>query len=139
MAGTIKLEVLTLEKTVVDEDAQIVMAPGILGEVGILIGHTPFLTTLKLGTLHYNDVSGTERFVYVSGGFIEVLPDRVIVLAESAERRCDIDKERAQAALERSRKRLTGDSDQENIDFERARAALERALYRLKIVETKTR
>ncbi len=139
MKGTVKLEVVTPEKTVVDEDVQIVMAPGTLGEVGILIGHTPFLTTLKLGMLHYNDVGGTERFVYVNGGFLEALPDRVTVLAESAERRGDIDKERAQAALERSRKRLAGDSDQEDIDFKRARAALERALIRLKIVETKMR
>ena len=59
MAGTIKLEVVTPEKTVVDEDVQIVMAPGTLGEVGILISHTPFLTTLKLGMLHYNDVGDT--------------------------------------------------------------------------------
>ena len=137
MSETIKLEVVTPEKTVVDEDAQIVMAPGILGEVGILIGHTPFLTTLKLGTLHYKDPDGSERFLYINGGFIEALPDRVTVLAESAERRQDIDKERAQAALERAQKRLSGDSDQKDIDFERARAALERAMHRLKIVATK--
>ncbi len=137
MSETIKLEVVTPEKIVVDGDAQIVMAPGILGEVGILIGHTPFLTTLKLGTLHYKDVDGTERVVYVNGGFLEALPDRVTILADSAERRRDIDKERAQAALERSRRRLAGDLDQKDIDFERARAALERALHRLKIVETK--
>ena len=77
MAENIKLEVVTPEKAVVDEDAQIVVAPGTLGEFGVLSGHTPFLSTLKIGTLRYTDSSGTERFVFISGGFAEALPDKV--------------------------------------------------------------
>ena len=87
MAGNIRLEIVTPEKAVVNEDAQIVMAPGALGEFGVLIHHTPFMTTLKTGTLRFTDAEGQERYVFVSGGFAEALPDRVTVLAESAEKR----------------------------------------------------
>lgn len=136
MAGNIKLEVVTPEKYVVDEEVQIAVAPGSLGEFGVLIGHTPFLTTLKTGVMHYTDVKGAEKFVFVSGGFAEALPDKVTVLAESAERRKDIDVERAKAAMERAQERLA-QSQSEDIDFNRARAALERALHRVRIAETR--
>lgn len=132
----IRLEVVTPEQIVVDEAAQIVMAPGVLGEFGVLSGHTPFLTTLKVGMLHYNDGNGKERFVFVNGGFAEALPDRVTVLAESAEMRQNIDKARAAAAQQRAEKRLA-EADRDKIDQARARAALERAVNRLKMLETK--
>ncbi|MGA9176203.1 MAG: F0F1 ATP synthase subunit epsilon [Desulfobacterales bacterium] len=135
MAKNIKLEVVTPEKSIVSEEAQIVMAPGSDGEFGVLIGHTPFLTTLKTGTVHYTDADGKQRFVFVSGGFAEALPDKVTVLAESAERRRDIDVDRAKAAMERAQSRLDREKD-ENIDFLRAKAALERALHRIGLVET---
>ena len=133
MAGNIRLQVVTPQKLVVDEDAQIVMAPGSQGEFGVLIGHTPFLTTLKNGTVRYDDPNGQEHYVFVSGGFAEALPDRVTVLAESAERQDDIDKARAQAAMERAQKRLDGEAlaPGEKIDEARARAALERAMHRI--------
>lgn len=121
----------------VNDEAQIVMAPGSEGEFGVLIGHTPFMTSLKTGILRYRDSSGTERFVFVSGGFAEALPNKVTVLAESAERRRDIDVERARSALERAQKRLA--SKQEEIDYVRARAALERALHRIRLVESRGR
>ena len=136
MAEPIKLEVVTPEKYVVNEKAQIVMAPGTVGEFGVLRDHTPFLTSLKTGRLHYKDVSGKESVVFVSGGFAEALPDRVTVLAESAERREDIDIDRAKAAMERAQKRLAGGKS-EDIDFERAHAALIRAIERLKVAESK--
>ena len=135
MAGSIRLEIVTPEKIVVNEDAQIVMAPGTLGEFGVLIGHTPFLTSLKAGAVRYTDVQGGEHMVFVSGGFAEALPDRVTILAESAERRRDIDLERARAALERAQKRLVEQRSKEGVDFARAQAALQRALTRLKIAE----
>lgn len=135
MAGNIRLEVVTPETYVVDEEAQIVVAPGSLGEFGVLIGHTPFLTTLKAGEMHYTDASGAQRYVFVSGGFAEALPDKVTVLAESAERRRDIDVDRAKAAMERAQERLD-QSRAEDIDFNRAKAALERALHRIRLVET---
>jgi len=137
MAGNIKLEVVTPEKSVVSEEAQIIMAPGSLGEFGVLIGHTPFFTTLKVGVIKYKDSNGGEKFVFVNGGFAEALPDKVTVLAESAERRRDIDVERAKSALKRAEERLAKESADKDIDFIRAKAALERALYRVKLAETK--
>ena len=137
MAGNIRLEVVTPEQQVVNEEAQIVMAPGTEGEFGVLIGHTPFMTSLRTGTLRYRDTSGTERYIFVSGGFAEALPTKVTVLAESAERRRDIDVERARQAMERAQQRLS--AAQADIDYIRVRAALERALYRLKLVEGRSR
>jgi len=84
MADNIFLEVVTPERNVVSERAQIVMAPGSLGEFGVLPGHTSFLTTLKDGILKYRDEKGTERRISVFGGFAEALPDKVTVLAENA-------------------------------------------------------
>ncbi len=137
MAENIRLQIVTPEKLVVDQPAQIVMAPGSQGEFGVLWGHTPFLTTLKNGAVHYTDANGRERFVFVSGGFAEALPDRVTVLAESAERRRDIDLGRAEAALERAQKRLRGELVSEQaVDDARARAALERAIHRITIAKS---
>jgi F-type H+-transporting ATPase subunit epsilon len=135
MAEYIRLEVVTPEKSVVSEDVQIVMAPGSLGEFGVLVGHTPFLTTLKTGALKFKDKSGRERFVFISSGFAEALPDRVTVLAESAERRKDIDVQRAKAAVERAEKRLQ--SGDKNVDYVRAKAALIRAINRIQLSETR--
>jgi F-type H+-transporting ATPase subunit epsilon len=136
MAGNFTLEVVTPEKVVTHEEVQIVMAPGSLGEFGVLVGHTPFLTTLKLGTIRYTDSKGEEKNIFISGGFAEALPDKVTILANSAERRRDIDLERARTALERAQKRLGTESAQD-IDFTRARAAMERALYRLRLAESR--
>ncbi len=129
MAENIKLEIVTPDKIAVAEDAQAVTAPGTMGEFGVLSGHTPFLSSLKIGSIRYVDAGGTERFVFVGGGFVEALPDKVTVLAESAERRREISEERAKAALERAEKRLSSEAD--DVDFLRAEAALARAMYRL--------
>jgi F-type H+-transporting ATPase subunit epsilon len=137
MAGSIRLEIVTPERTVVSEDVQIVMAPGVLGEFGVLIGHTPFLTALKTGAVRYTDSQGSERMVFVSGGFAEALPQKVTILAESAERRRDIDLERARAALDRAQKRLAEQRSKEEFDFVRAQAALQRAMMRLRMVENR--
>ena len=134
MAGNIHLEVVTPEKIVVSEEAQIVASPGSLGEFGVLNGHTPFLTTLKTGMIRYTDVNGKEHYIFVNGGFAEALPDKVTVLAESAERRSNIDIERAKAALERAEKRLAEDRFREGVDFARARGSLERATVRIRLV-----
>ncbi len=136
MAEKIKLEVVTPEKYVVDEEVDIVVAPGVVGEFGVLIGHTPFLTTLKTGTVRYTDANGKERFVFVSGGFAEALPDKVTVLADSAERRRDIDVARAKAAQQRAMDRLAQEKA-EDIDFLRAKLALERAISRLNLAGAK--
>lgn len=134
MAGIFKLEVVTPHKIVVDEEVQSVVAPGSLGEFGVLIGHTPFLSSLKIGTLHYKDADGQEQLVFISGGFTEILPNKMTVLAESAERGRDIDTERAKAALQRAQQRLA--EQKANVDVARAEVALARAIRRLKIVES---
>jgi F-type H+-transporting ATPase subunit epsilon len=135
MAENIRLEVVTPEKSVVSESAQIVMAPGSLGEFGVLSGHTPFLTTLKTGALKYKDEGGSERFIFVSSGFAEALPDRVTILAESAERRKEIDLQRAKDAASRAEERIQ--SKDKGIDFVRAKAALLRAISRIQLAESR--
>lgn len=137
MAEYITLEVVTPEKYVVSEEVQIVAAPGLFGEFGVLTGHTPFMTALKTGTVRYTDANGSEHHVFVSGGFAEALPDKVTVLAESAERRRDIDLERALAAKERAEKRLAEERTRDEIEFTRARIALERAINRIRLAETR--
>jgi len=134
MAENIKLEIVTPDTIAVDEEVQIAMAPGTSGEFGVLSGHTPFLSSLKIGSVRYVDAGGTEHFVFVSGGFAEALPDKVTVLAESAERRRDIDAERAKAAVARAEERLASEAD--DVDFRRAEAALARAMYRLQMCGT---
>ncbi|OGR25030.1 MAG: ATP synthase F1 subunit epsilon [Desulfobacterales bacterium RIFOXYA12_FULL_46_15] len=131
MAEKLFLEVVTPQKSVVSEEVEIVVAPGSEGEFGALKGHTTFLTSLKLGTLRYKDSAGKERYVFINGGFAEVLPTKVTILAESAERRKDIDVERAVKAKERAEKRLASRSPE--TDLVRAEAALRRALHRIKI------
>jgi len=131
MAENIFLEVVTPQKAVVSEEAQIVVAPGTEGEFGVLRGHTTFLTSVKIGTLRYKDASGKERYLFVNGGFAEVLPSKVTLLAESAERRGEIDVSRAKLAKERAEKRLSSNAD--DLDLVRAEAALRRALHRLDI------
>ena len=133
MAANIHLEVVTPEKIVVSEEVQIVASPGSEGEFGVLSGHTPFLTSLKTGIIRYTDTSGKEHFVFVSGGFAEALPDKVTVLAESAEVSSDIDVNRAKEALARAEKRLAEERTREDIDFARARASLERATVRIRV------
>ncbi len=135
MAANIRLEVVTPRKEVVNEEAQIIVAPGVLGEFGVLTGHTPFMTSLKIGTIRYTDAQGQERCVFVSGGFAEALPDKVTVLAESADRRCDIDLARAQAAMERAQKRIEDKSAE--INFTRAHLALRRSIQRIQLAESR--
>jgi F-type H+-transporting ATPase subunit epsilon len=131
MAEKLFLEVVTPQKAVVSEEVEIVVAPGSEGEFGALKGHTTFLTSLKIGTLRYKDANGKERFLFVNGGFAEVLPDKVTILAESAERRRDIDVERAKKAKERAEQRLAAKAA--DTDLVRAEAALRRALHRLSL------
>ena len=135
MAEKLFLEVVTPQKAIVSEEVEIVVAPGSEGEFGALKGHTTFLTSLKIGALRYKDASGKERYLFINGGFAEVLPDKVTILAESAERRMYIDIERAAKARERAEKRLAAKAA--DTDFVRAEAAMRRAVHRLKIKNIK--
>ncbi|MEZ4527758.1 MAG: F0F1 ATP synthase subunit epsilon [Desulfobacterales bacterium] len=137
MAENIRLEIVTPRKAVVSEDVRMVVAPGTLGEFGVLVGHTPFLTTLRVGTVRYTDSRGAEQRVFVSGGFAEALPEKVTILAESAEKGADIDLERAKSALRRAQQRMEEARSKDNIDYARARAALERALHRIKLADAR--
>ena len=131
MAEKLFLEVVTPQKAIVSEEVEIVVAPGSEGEFGALKGHTTFLTSLKVGTLRYKDANGKEKLLFINGGFAEVLPDKVTILAESAEYEQDIDVERATKAKERAEKRLTAKAA--DTDLVRAEVALKRAVHRLKI------
>lgn len=134
MADKILLEVVTPEKTVLSEMVDIVVAPGEEGEFGVLPNHIPFLTKLKVGELRFR-VGTNTRFVAIMGGFAEVLPDHVTILATAAEEATQIDVIRAKAARERAERRLKEAKDR--FEFTRAQAALQRSLARLRIAEKK--
>ncbi len=125
------LEVATPSRLVVAESADEVVAPGSDGYFGVLPGHAPFLTTLGIGELTYR-IGGDEHHLAIAGGFAEVRHDKVIVLADSAERPPEIDRARAERAKERAERRL-GRRGQDEIDVMRAAASLARALTRLQV------
>lgn len=132
MAGKLLLEIVTPVRTVLSEEVDMVVAPGELGEFGVLVNHIPFLTKLKIGELRFK-IDASTRYVAIMGGYAEVLPDKVTILATAAEEATDIDVIRAQAAKERAERRLREAKDR--VEFARAQAALQRALARLKVAE----
>jgi F-type H+-transporting ATPase subunit epsilon len=132
MADKILLEVVTPEKTLLKEMVDIVVAPGEEGEFGVLPNHIPFLSKLKVGELRFR-IGTATRSIAIMGGFAEVLPDHVTVLATAAEEATQIDVIRAKAARERAERRLREAKDR--YEFTRAQAALQRALARLRISE----
>ena len=134
MANNLFLVVVTPHEQLVSERVERVVAPGSEGQFGALRGHVPFLTALKQGTLKYVNVQGEEQYLFVNGGFAEVQPDRVTVLAESAERGSDIDIARAQAAKERAEQRLANRAA--DFDLVRAEMSLRRAIQRISIAST---
>lgn len=124
------LEVVTPERLLVSEQVDEVQLPGAEGYFGVLPGHTPLLATLQVGELWYR-VGQEKRYLAVAFGFAEVLPDRVTVLAQLAERPEDIDVPRAEAARKRAEERIA--KPQADIDFERARVAMMKSLIRLQV------
>jgi len=133
MGQQIRLEVVTPSGAKVNEDVDIVNAPGYGGDFGVLANHAPFLSTIKIGTLTYENGNKRESLM-VSGGFCEVSNNKITFLVESAEKGSEIDVERAMRAKERAEKRLAQAAQQKD-DFNRTRAeiALQRALARLKV------
>lgn len=125
----IQLAVVTPDRQVVHEAVEGVTIPGKRGYLGILPGHAPLLTELNAGELDYTR-QGVHHRLAVCWGFAEVLPGRVIVLAETAERAEEIDVARAERSKQRAEERLKRHSDPE-LDLERARTSLERAMARL--------
>lgn len=131
----IHLEVVTPTGPVISDEVDIVTAPGYGGEFGILANHSPFLSTIKTGTLSFKKDKET-KYLMVSGGFSEVSNNKVTFLVESAEFGHDIDVDRAMLAKERAEKRLAQALQQsEKMSRTRAEAALQRALARLKAAE----
>jgi F-type H+-transporting ATPase subunit epsilon len=130
MADTFQLEIVTPEKKVVATAAEEVQIPGKNGYLGILPGHAPLITELAVGEVTFRE-NATEQHLAVAWGFAEVLPDKVTILAETAERPSEIDVQRAREAKQRAEQRLaSGDT---NVDVERALDALHRAEARLEV------
>ncbi len=129
----LSLDIVTIERAVYSaDDVDMVTAPGIEGEMGILPRHAPILTALKEGELRIKRGDQVEPFA-IGGGYIEVRPDRVIVLADSAEHVDEIDLERADAARERAEKMLREGAPPEGVSRAALESALRRSRVRLKI------
>ena len=130
--ATFQLDIVTPEKTVYSGEVEHVRAPGIDGGFGVLSRHQPMLAALAIGQVVFTRADGVSQTLAISGGFANVGKDGTTVLAETAETAQEIDIERARAARDRARARL---SDRGDIDAERAQIALSRALWRLRVGE----
>lgn len=134
--ATLRLEIITAERQVLADDIDILVAPGIEGELGILPHHAPLMTMLQPGELLIRK-DGEETYMVVTGGFLEVRPDKVIVLADACERAEEIDVARAEEAKRRAEERLkTRPPDMEAASIE---AALRRSLSRLRVAGRRRR
>lgn len=132
--NTFQLEIVTPAKLVVKDAAEEAQIPGSSGYLGILPGHAPLITELGVGVITYK-ASGATHTLSVAWGFAEVLPDKVTILAEAAERPQEIDVERAQKSKDRAEERLK--SNDPKIDYTRAEDALQRAETRLNVAKEK--
>jgi len=128
--ATMHLEIITAERQVYSDDVELVLAPGIEGELGILPHHAPLMTALQPGEIMVRK-DGEESYLAVSGGFLEVMGNRVMVLADACEHSEEIEEERAQEAVRRAQERL-GSRDAD-LDLERALSAVRRAESRLRV------
>ena len=128
----LKVDIVTAERIVYSEEVDALVAPGMEGQLGILPHHAPLMTILQAGELVVRK-GGEEDTLAISGGFLEVRPDRVIILADSAERAEEIDTERAEAAKKRAEERLVEKTAE--MDLARVEASLRRAMARLTVAE----
>lgn len=127
-----KIDIVTAERVVYSQDVDAVIAPGVEGQLGILPHHAPLMTILQAGELVVRR-GGDEDTLAISGGFLEVRPDRVIILADSAERAEEIDMDRAESAKKRAEQRLVEKAAE--MDITRVEASLRRAIARLTVAE----
>jgi len=132
---TIKVSVVTPDGPVYDSEVEMVSTKAQTGELGILPGHIPMVAPLEIGAVRLKK-GGKTDFIAVSGGFLEVRPDQVTILAQAAEASTEIDIERALRAKERAEQRMK-EAKLENVDFRRAELALRRAINRLTVAEKK--
>ena len=126
-----KLEIVSAEKNIYSDDVRGVVAPSIEGEIAILDNHAPLLTSLQPGEVRIIQDGSEDTYLYLSGGFIEVLGNHVTILADAAERDTQIDLERAEEALKRAEERVA--NSQSDMDLQRAVSSLRRAKIRVKI------
>ena len=126
--ATMRLEIATAERVVYSEDVEILVAPGMDGQLGILPNHAPLLTALQPGEIRVVR-EGEESYMAVSGGFLEVMANRVTILADTAERAEEIDIERAEEAMQRAQERI--ESSVSAMDLQRALASIRRSQARL--------
>lgn len=131
--ATLHLEIVTIERRVYNDEVSMVVAPGSEGMLGILPRHTPLLTALTYGELQIKKDGQEDQFFAIGGGFMEVQPNRVVVLADSAERAEEIDVERAEAARRRAEDSIA--KAPAELELERAESALRRNITRLKVAE----
>ena len=130
--STIRLEIVTVEEKIFDDQVNMVVAPGSEGVLGILPQHTALLTALTYGELRVKKDGEPDQFYAIGGGFMEVQPHQVVVLADAAERVDEIDLERAEAARKRAEERLAQAKGKQE-DFANTEAALRRSMTRLKL------
>jgi F-type H+-transporting ATPase subunit epsilon len=134
----IRCEVVTAERIVFQDDVTMVVAPGIQGQLGILPHHAPLMTALTCGELIIYREGLEDEYIAIGGGFMEVRPDYVTILADSAERAEEIDEERAEAARQRAEE-VMAQKRREDVDLARAEAAMRRSMIRLKVARRKRR
>jgi len=126
----LQLQIVSADRSLVNEQVDEVQIPGSEGYLGVLPGHTPLLATLQVGELWYR--KGLEKhYLFIAFGFVEVQPDRVTILAQIAELADEIDVARAEAAKKRAEERLSKPTPE--VDFERAQIAMRKALVRLQV------
>jgi F-type H+-transporting ATPase subunit epsilon len=129
----LRLEIVTPERQAFEGDVDSVVCPGIEGELGVLPHHAPLLTTLGIGELRIRR-GGEEEYFAIAGGFLQVRPDKVVVMAETADMASEIDVQRAEEAR-REAERALQEGFHEPADLARARAALQQALLRIQVAE----
>ena len=129
--ATMRLEIITAEQRVYDDEVEMIVAPGLEGQLGILPHHAPLMTALQPGEILIRK-DGEETYLAVTGGFMEVIGNKVTVLADACERSDEIDEARAQEAVERARERLA--HQETDVQLEQAVASMRRAQVRLNVV-----
>lgn len=134
MSTQVRLKIITPDRIIYDEDVEMVIARGIEGEIGILFDHTPMVTLIPKSVLKIKKGKGFYPIAVSGGGFLEVIPNQITVLADSAEKHEEIDVDRAEQAKRRAEERLMQEEDAK-IEVNRAREALQRAEARLQAVQ----
>ncbi len=132
---TLNVNIVTPSRTVYDGDVQSITLPGTIGNFQVLYNHAPLMSSLEIGQIKIEDGQGDKKVFATSGGTVEVLDNKVIVLAETLESPDEIDTQRAEDAKKRAKQRIAKETDEKDIDIIRAELALRRAINRLKLIK----